>query len=181
MDEYLAMIKAFAGNFAPQNFALCQGQTLNVSQNTALFSLLGTTYGGNGQTTFNLPDLRGRAPIGVGQGNGLSSVNYGQTGGAENVTLAANQMPSHSHTFNVAASAGNTSTPGTTTYLSQGASTGSGPNATVAKMYTSAAPGTSLGGQTVGNAGGNQPFSVRDPYLAITYVIVTAGLYPSRS
>ena len=101
MDEYLGMIKIFAGNFAPRGWAFCSGQILSIHQNTALFSLLGTTYGGNGQTTFALPDLRGRAPIAFGQGPDLSSYALGETGGVEKVTLLTTEIPAHTHALNV--------------------------------------------------------------------------------
>src|SRR4051812_19628298 len=100
-EPFLAEIMIFAGNFAPRGWAFCNGQILSIAQNTALFSLLGTTYGGNGQTTFALPDLRGRVPIGVGQGPGLSSISLGEVGGTENVTLLTTQMPMHDHTATV--------------------------------------------------------------------------------
>src|SRR5438045_6226416 len=97
MDGVLAYVTLFAGNFAPRAWALCNGQILAISQNTALFSLLGTTYGGNGQTTFALPDLRGRVPLHPGQGPGLAPRSLGETAGTENVTLSTNQMPQHAH------------------------------------------------------------------------------------
>src|SRR6478672_10112699 len=97
-EPFLAEIIMFAGNFAPRGWAFCQGQILSIAQNTALFSLLGTTYGGNGQTTFALPDLRGRVPVGTGQGPGLSNYDLGQVSGSESVTLTVSQMPAHNHT-----------------------------------------------------------------------------------
>src|SRR5437867_1864890 len=98
LEPFYGEIRMFAGNFAPRNWAFCQGQILPIAQNTALFSLLGTTYGGNGSTTFALPDLRGRVPIHQGQGTGLSSYTMGQNGGTESETLTVNQMPAHKHT-----------------------------------------------------------------------------------
>src|SRR5947208_9525764 len=95
---FLGGIFMFAGNFAPRGYALCQGQLMSIAQNTALFSILGTTYGGNGQTTFALPDLRGRAPVGQGQGPGLSNISLGEVAGSETVTLLSTNMPSHNHT-----------------------------------------------------------------------------------
>src|SRR3977135_1047673 len=97
MDAYIALILLFGGNFEPRNWAFCNGQIMSISQNTALFSLLGTTYGGNGQTTFALPDLRGRVPVGQGQGPGLSNYSLGQVAGAENLFLSIAQLPSHTH------------------------------------------------------------------------------------
>src|SRR4051812_28387187 len=112
MEADLAMVFMFAGNFAPRGFASCEGQILAISQNTALFSLLGTTYGGNGQTTFALPDLRGRSAIGQGQGPGLSPYVEGQTGGSETVTLTVNQLPPHTHNLTAYQGAPTTGVPG---------------------------------------------------------------------
>src|SRR6266699_1804577 len=98
-DAMIGTIALFAGNFAPRGWALCQGQILSIAQNTALFSILGTTYGGNGQTTFALPDLRGRSPLSAGQGHGLSNIQLGEQGGTQNTTLLNTELPSHSHTL----------------------------------------------------------------------------------
>ena len=176
----LAMIFLFGSNFAPQGYAFCQGQILNISINTALFSLLGTTYGGNGTTNFQLPNLQGRAPIGFGQSPGTSYYNLGQSGGVETVTLNTNQMPSHSHLVNVNSGAGNTA-PGTTTYLSAGPSSGSGPNATILNVYTAGANNTTLNPNSIAATGGGQPFTVVQPYLAISYIIAMQGVFPSRN
>src|SRR5690606_18132066 len=97
MEEFIGVVKIFAGNFAPRGWAFCQGQIMSIAQNTALFSLLGTTYGGNGQTTFGLPDLRGRVAIGTGAGPGLTNIVGGQVGGLEKVTLTINELPAHTH------------------------------------------------------------------------------------
>lgn len=181
MTPDLAMIYLFAGNFAPSGYQMCNGQILAISTNTALFSLVGTTYGGNGQNTFALPDLRGRVPIHEGQGPGLSLYNLGQAGGTESVTLTTAQIPSHSHAFNVNAGIGTTASPGSTTYLSAGPVTGSGPNASLLKTYTTSASNISLGPNTIGATGGTQPHSIIQPYLAVTYVIAMQGVYPSRN
>ncbi|WP_295675954.1 phage tail protein [uncultured Mucilaginibacter sp.] len=181
MTPDLAMIYLFAGNFAPAGYATCDGQILPISQNTALFSLIGTSYGGNGQTTFGLPDLRGRVPKHVGQGPGLSGYVLGQMGGTETTTLSVSQIPSHSHAVNVNNAAGTTATPGSTTYLSAGPSTGSGPNASALKTYTTVANNASLIPNTIGATGGGQPFSILSPYLTITYVIALVGVFPSRN
>ncbi|MEN9798594.1 MAG: hypothetical protein RL653_2290, partial [Pseudomonadota bacterium] len=106
MDPFLGEIKLFAGNFAPTGWAFCHGQLLPIAQNSALFSLLGTTYGGNGQTTFALPDLRGRIPVGFGQGPGLTNRNLGDMSGVESVTLQVSNLPQHAHPFAVSASTG---------------------------------------------------------------------------
>ncbi len=183
MDVDLAMIFLFGGNFAPRGFATCEGQLLSISQNTALFSLLGTTYGGNGQTTFALPDLRGRAAIGQGQGPGLSQYVEGQQGGAEVVTLTVNQLPPHGHPFNVNNTQGNTGIATSSVYPAQGPVTGSGPNASLLKTFTTNVPNpyTNLGPGVVGNTGGGQPVSIRDPYLTLFYIIALQGIFPSRN
>src|SRR5215213_5859350 len=110
-DPYIGEIRMFAGNFAPRGWALCNGQLLSISQNTALFSLLGTMYGGNGQTTFALPDLRGRVPLHFGQGPGLSNYVEGEVGGTETVTLTTGEMPSHNHGANGNQAPGNSPSP----------------------------------------------------------------------
>jgi len=196
MEEYLASIFIFGGNFAIRGTATCQGQILSISQNTALFSLLGVTYGGNGQTTFALPDLRGRTPIGYGQGPGLSSYVLGQTGGTENTTLLTINMPAHSHTadasgLTVAPSAstanGTTNTPGTGLVPAQVPVIGSGPTAITVRAYGTQDHTTTLGATKVngdvgiGLTGGNQPFSIMNPYLAVNYLICTEGIFPSRN
>src|SRR6185295_12464655 len=110
-EPFIGMIVMFAGNFAPRNWAFCNGQLLSIAQNTALFSILGTTYGGDGRTTFALPDLRGRVPIHPGQGPGTSNYSLGQQGGVENVTVTQNQLPAHSHGVNAVAQGGNQASP----------------------------------------------------------------------
>ena len=177
MDPAIAVITMFASDFAPRGWAFCAGQLLPISQNQALFSLLGTTYGGNGTTNFALPDLRGRTPIHWGQGPGLSQYSLGQRAGQENVTLVLSNLPTHTHTgnfnFGVSSNAANTDEPGdgvpangsTTAYLSGGAISGQ------------------LGGvsATVANAGGSQPMAIRQPYLAINFIIALQGVFPSRN
>lgn len=203
MDEYLAIIKIFAGNFAPRTFAFCQGQIMSIQNNQALFALIGTFYGGNGTSTFALPNLGGRVPVGTGQG---ISRNYqlGEVAGVESITLTSNQMPMHGHTQALTsestssqagtaiAAAGDAITP-LNNYLALSPKIGSGPNATQLKTYATAAAGApvSLGGgaittntTTSGNtaiAGGSQPVSIMQPYLAINYVITTQGIFPSRN
>ena len=193
----MASIMIFAGNFAPRGWAYCDGQLLAIASYTALFSLLGTTYGGDGRTTFALPDLRGRAPIGPRHGPGLSSYGLGQRGGVETVTLNLTQIPSHSHTAvlgptSVAtisipanSTAGTGSVPGTTTILAEPQDiNGDGTTA-----YSTNAADTTLkpfnapvsGSVTVYNNGGNQWHTNVQPYLAINYIIAMQGYYPSRS
>ncbi|HTX55560.1 MAG TPA: tail fiber protein [Candidatus Acidoferrales bacterium] len=165
------MIFLFAGNFAPVGFQLCNGQTLAISQYQALFALLGTTYGGNGQTTFQLPNLQGAFPIGTGTSpNGTYII--GQTGGNANVTLLQNNMPLHSHTLNGDQAAGGKVFPGPNHVLG---------GASGAPIYSTNAPNTTLSPKSIGNAGGSIPFSVLPPYLALSYIIAVSGLFPSRN
>ncbi len=172
-ESYVGEIRPFAGNFAPVGWALCDGSLLQISQYTVLFQLVGTTYGGNGQTTFALPDLRGRAVIHQGTGTGLSPYVMGQPVGAETVTLAAAQMASHTHSFAGTTGAGNTPTPSPSAVL---ASAPSG-----FPIYDGSATPVALSPQAVTSAGGSQPHNNRQPYLAITYIISLYGIYPSQS
>lgn len=174
-EPMLASICITAANFCPRGYAEAAGQILPIAQNTAVFSLMGTTFGGDGRTTFALPDLRGRVPVGVGQGPGLSSVVDGQVWGSETTTLTQAQMPVHSHTAQAmgTASAGNTDSPA---------------GAVPAKLarynqYSSGAADAAMGAGTVaiGSAGGSQPFSVRDPSLGLRYCIALQGIFPSRN
>lgn len=174
-EPFLGMIIPVGFNFAPRGWALCDGQILAIAQNTALFALLGTTYGGNGQTTFALPDLRGRVPIHQGQGPGLSSYNMGQSAGSENTTLTINQMPAHNHTATGAiaanSAAANDSIP-TLNYLAESAIYHSGKNTAMAADSVAV---------TVGISGGSQPFPLIQPYLCINFVICLEGIFPSRN
>jgi len=180
MDPYLAIILQFAGNFAPVGFALCQGQLLAISQNTALFSLLGTSFGGNGQTTFSLPDLRGRTVVGAGQGLGLSDYILGEQTGLENVTLTSANMPAHRHTVQAVAGAPNQASP-SGNYLAEGPKEGSGPTAKFSHFYVNTAPNTSLNPATVSIAGSNLPISIVQPYNTVTYIIAMQGIFPARN
>lgn len=177
MEGYIAEIRMFAGNFAPRNWALCQGQILSIAQNTALFSLLGTTYGGNGQTTFALPDLRGRVPVGTGQGPGLSDVQLGEVAGEPNHTLITSEIPAHNHAATApAASASTTATPS--------ASVAPGPvtlGAGVSKSFGTTDLAINLGAPTIGLAGGSQPHNNMQPYLGMNYIICMFGIFPSRN
>jgi len=172
-EAYIGEIRMFGGNFAIKGWAMCNGQLLAISSNTALFSIIGTYYGGNGQTTFGLPDMRSRVPVHQGQGNGLSGYTIGQQSGVENVTLLANQMPVHSHAYSPQASNG-----------TGGASRPSGgflANSGATPIYTNASDGTAMGPQTIGPAGGSQPFSVIQPILCINFLICLFGIFPSRN
>lgn len=172
MEPFLGQVQIFGFNFAPRGWAFCQGQLLPIAQNTALFALLGTLYGGDGRTTFALPDLRGRVPIGFGQGPGLSNYPLAARGGVEQVTLIASEIPAHSHTLQASTEPGTGGVP-TDAYL---ASTGARD-----PEYVSTAPNTSLGSQSIGAAGGGQAHENRMPYLAMNYCIALVGIFPSRS
>ena len=180
MDGYIAEIRMFAGNFAPRNWALCQGQIMSIAQNTALFSLLGTTYGGNGQTTFALPDFRGRVAVGVGQGPGLANKDLGEISGSESVTLAVTQIPAHSHTatINVNAGLGNQSNP-SGNFLAGGQDATANPIPTYATASTAAS--LNAGSVTGGNTGGSQPHTNMQPYCGMNYIICLFGIFPSRN
>lgn len=173
----MAQIMAFGGNFAPVSWAFCHGQLIPISQNTALFALLGTTYGGNGQTTFGLPDLRGRVPIGAGQGPGLPNYELGQTSGNETVTLTANNMPAHNH--QAVASVGVTSVSPTSDEPAGAILTSTDDSfySAASQANGSMAPGTA----TLAPAGAGAAFNIRKPFLAINYVICLQGIFPSRS
>jgi microcystin-dependent protein len=178
MEGTIAEIRMFAGTFAPRNWAFCQGQLMSISQNTALFSILGTTYGGNGQTTFGLPDFRGRVAVGTGQGPGLSNVSLGEQAGVETVTLLVTQMPSHNHVINGSASglANNANPTGNAPGIGAVASN----NAPV-NMYSNGAPAAAMNPQVCGLAGGNQPHNNMQPYLGMNYIICLFGIFPSRN
>ena len=167
-EPFLGELRLFPYNFAPRGWAFCSGQIMSISQNTALFALLGTTFGGNGQTTFALPDLRGRAALSSGQGPGLSSYVLGENGGTENVTLIQNQMPMHNHMVN-ASTADATATRPTGAVLTSGGS------------YAAASDGTVMNPQMIGVAGGSQPHQNMQPYLVLNYCIALEGIFPSRN
>ncbi|WGQ07538.1 tail fiber protein [Pedobacter gandavensis] len=188
MDEYLGMIKAFAGNFVPRGYLGCNGQLISIQQNSALYALLGTTYGGDGQNTFGLPDLRGRAMIGTGQGPGLPTNHVlGEKIGTETTSILISNMPSHNHTaastltLKVSDQEADVPVPVAGNAL---AAIIDG-NATPILGYTTNVPTIPLGGgtvaTTVGNNGSNVPISIAQPTLAITYIICTEGGFPSRN
>jgi len=173
----LGTIFIFAGNFAPNGYQLCQGQLLPISQYTALFSILGTTYGGNGTTNFALPDLRGRAPIGQGTGPGLSPVIPGQVGGVQSVSILTSNMPQHNHLVNVSTSPGGQ--PGPANNFIASAIDSQGGN--VLGFNTAATAGSTLAPTSVGVAGQSLPLSIQNPYLGISYIIAMVGIFPSRN
>lgn len=191
MEGTIGEIRMFAGTFAPRSWAFCQGQLLSISQNTALFSILGTTYGGNGQTTFALPDLRGRSPIGAGPaGPGLSPISLGEVSGTETVTLLTTQMPAHNHTATATVTGtvapgccddnGNNDSPGGNRPAIAPAGTQVYSNAAAdAAMATTNINATAT--VTIGIAGNSQPVPIRNPYLGMNYIICLEGIFPSRN
>lgn len=171
VEPFIGEIMMFGGNFCPRGWATCQGQLLQISQHQALFSLLGTMYGGDGRTTFGLPDLRGRSPIGVGTGPGLFPQTWGQRGGSENFTLTSAQLPPHSHSIPVN-SAGGTSDNPVNNFMAS--------NSEGIKHYSPTAGTSEFGGGTA-NSGGGQSVNKRSPYLAISFCIALVGTFPSRN
>ena len=172
-EPFIGQIITAGFNFAPQGYATCDGQLLSIAQNTALFSLLGTTYGGNGTTTFALPDLRGRVPMHQGQGSGLTNRTMGEMSGSESHTLISNEMPQHSHAVNVSSAAANNRSPANN-YLAMESQ-----NRT--STYTSNAPNATLNTSSVAIAGGGQPHNNMQPYLVINFCIALEGIFPSRN
>jgi microcystin-dependent protein len=188
---FLGQIMLVPYNFPPRGWAFCNGQILSIAQNTALFSLLGTTFGGNGQTTFALPDLRGRVPISSGQGPGLQNYTIGEVAGSETKTLTQAEMPAHTHVITlsqftadakVRTDAGNRRTPQGNVLALEAAG--------VTAVYSDASPNASLaagavvitnGAATAAVAGANQPFDMRSPYLVMNYCIALQGIFPSRN
>ncbi|MFY1829874.1 phage tail protein [Myxococcus fulvus] len=172
-EPYIGEIRMFAGNFAPRGWAFCQGQILSIAQNTALFSILGTTYGGNGQTTFALPDLRGRYPMQPGQGPGLSPRTLGEQGGTETVTLISTQMPAHTHSLNVSSQQGDTETPVGTVLAADN-------NGAIFNYRAAPIDGT-MNPAAIGVAGGSQPHNNMSPFLCLNFIIALEGIFPSRN
>ncbi len=169
-EPFVGEIRMFAGNFAPRGWAFCDGQLLAVSQNDALFSLFGTIYGGDGRTTFGLPDLRGRIPVHAGSGPGLSDRRLGSKGGAEQVTLTTNQLPSHAHAVRGTNDAADSTEPA-----------GKLPaQSTTIDLYVSTAPTVDFNPAAVQGTGGSQAHSNLMPALCIHFIVALFGVYPSR-
>lgn len=187
MDPFIGQIQPNGFNFAPRGWALCNGQLLAIASNTALFSLLGTTFGGDGRTTFALPDLRGRSIVHVGNGPGLSNISWGQRGGRETVTLTQAQMPSHSHQLIPSISKVQVATLDNSSTSNESEESVLGSGGTMPEIYREAGSGAqgTLGGVSISgstsNAGGNMGFNIRDPYLGIYVSIALQGIFPSRS
>ncbi|PZX55696.1 phage tail protein [Algoriphagus chordae] len=181
MEEMIGVIKLFAGNFAPRGWAFCEGQLLSVNVNQALFSILGTIYGGDGRTTFALPDLRGRVPIGAGSGPGLSPIRLGAKGGAESTTLQASNLPSHTHNLNVSSNPGSTNNPQGGFLAQSNVTIERGGAAVPTSSYTEAGHANMGTTNAIGSTGGSQLLPLLNPYEATSYIICMEGIYPSRS
>jgi microcystin-dependent protein len=175
MESFIGDIRLFAGTFAPRGWMLCNGAVLNISQYVALFSLIGTTYGGDGQTTFALPDLRGRVPVGQGQGPALTNRVLGEAYGVESVTLVPNQMPQHTHTLNASTASATNAQPADRIFAQTGVDKFYGPSPANDPQPQS------MAANTVTLAGGNQPHTNIMPSMAINYIIAVEGIYPSRN
>lgn len=165
-QPYVGELRIFAGNFAPVGWMFCEGQLLPISENNTLFALIGTTYGGDGQSTFALPDLRGRLPLHQGNGHVLA-----ETGGAEEVTLSINQIPSHSHPMIGSSGNGSQSNPQNNVLASS----------TLVKLYSGEAADTAMAATSITSVGGNQPHTNFQPYLCVNYIISLFGIFPSQN
>jgi len=176
MEPFLGEIKMFCGNFAPRGYALCNGQMLSIAQNSALFSILGTTFGGNGTTTFGLPNLQGTVPMHWGTAPSGTAYSLGQVGGAENVTLINSQMPSHTHGAMGSNANGELPSPAggvwATPLDSQGAA---------GTAYVNTPPNSAMAPTAIGLSGGSQAHENRQPFLCVTFIIATEGIFPSRN
>jgi len=172
-NPFVAEMRIFAGNFAPTGWAFCNGQLLAISQNTALFSLLGTTYGGDGIATFGLPNLQGAAPMHAGQGLGLSLRELGEAGGESTVTLLQTNLPAHNHGANATGNPGDQLSPAGSVPATPGFSRG-------ATAYTAGAATGQLDGSALHPTGGSQPHNNMPPYLTLNFIIALQGVYPAR-
>jgi microcystin-dependent protein len=172
-EPFLGGIFLFAGNFAPRGYMLCQGQLQSIAQNTALFSILGTTYGGDGQTTFALPDLRGRMAIGQGQGPGLPNYDLGELVGTDSVTVLTSNLPPHNHLVEANKATADSTTPSNTF-------PGCDSRGAAQPIYNSTG-GVTMNPQMLGVAGGSQPLEIQNPILGINFIIAVEGIFPSRN
>jgi microcystin-dependent protein len=177
MDAYLGEIRAFCGDFAPVDWAFCEGQLLPIAANTALFSLLGVNYGGNGTTIFALPDLRGAVPVGQGQGPGLTRRYVGETGGSASVALLANEMPAHNHLANGVTSGGTSNAPTNQVTWAQANTGGREPDPV--NLYASAA-NTAMSPVALQPTGNGQPHNNMQPFQAVRFIICMNGIFPPR-
>lgn len=170
-DPFVAEIRMFSGNFAPRGWALCNGQLLPIAQNTALFSLLGTTYGGDGKSTFGLPNLQSRIPLGAGNGPGLTPRVLGEMGGEAQVTLAANELAAHSHPVDAIGTA-SSGTPSASAIYAQ---------SSAGNIYGLPTHPVAMAANAVGASGGSQPHNNLQPYLVVNFIIALQGIFPPRT
>ena len=180
-DPFIGEIRMFGGNFAPRSWALCDGQLLAIVQNDALFALLGTTYGGDGRTTFGLPDMRGRIPLHQRQGPGLTRRTIGSGGGTEQETLKANQMPSHSHAFQASGLPADAGYPAAAVVADTGITGGTSTYYNVAAPMTPVDPDTAFPDGTLANTGGSQAHTNLMPFQCVNFIIALFGIFPSRT
>lgn len=180
MEPFIGQIQAFGFNFPPRGWATCSGQLLPIAQNSALFSLLGTQYGGDGRTTFGLPDFRGRIPLHFGQGPGLPNYNIGQKSGIYQITLTTANMPSHNHGFAVSSSKATQSSATTGTSIGAPGTT-SGRTFTPVDGYNTTTPDVVMNAASIQNNGGGQSFNSMNPYIVVNWCIALVGIYPSRN
>jgi microcystin-dependent protein len=180
-EPFISQIEAFAFGFPPKGWAFCAGQLLPINQNQALFSLLGTTYGGDGRTTFALPDLRGRVAVGMGNGNGLTPRILGDRIGEEGHTLLVQEMPSHQHNVNAInnGTTGGTNVPGSSVFLSSAYTSQTGNPAVT--LYSSDTPTVQTAPTSIANAGASLPHENRAPFLVLNYCIALVGIFPSQN
>jgi len=171
MSPYIGEIRLFAGNFPPSGWAFCQGQTLPISENDALFTLIGTTYGGDGQETFNLPDLSSRVPLHTGTGTDGISYQLGESAGVESVTLTIQQIPAHSHPLSASSSAGSANSP-------TGRVTAAPPSI---DHYIEDTPSANASAGAIGLVGGSQPHENMQPFVCINYIISLFGVFPTQT
>ncbi len=172
MDPFIGEIDMFAGSFAPRGWAFCNGQRLSISVYTALFSILGTTYGGDGRTTFAVPDLRSRCSVHPGTGPGLSGVNLGQRAGTEQNTITVNQLAAHNHLMACTTALGDKDLPAGNIPAAEAAD---------ASLWSDATPNGTMNANMIQNTGGGLPYDNREPYLGMNYIIALEGVYPSRN
>ncbi|CAN7552923.1 phage tail protein [Acidovorax sp. Leaf76] len=178
MDQFIGEIRAFPFSFAPKDWALCNGQVLPITSNTALFSILGTTYGGDGKTTFGLPDLQGRVIVSPGQSPGLSQWFWGEIAGSDSVTLLSTEMPMHNHQITGMNNIGTLPAPDSNSYLSRDARGGSG---VIQYMQTGGTPSAPMAPNTLLPSGGTTPHENRQPFLVLNYCIALRGEFPARN
>jgi len=171
-NQYLGEIRFVAFNFAPNGWHACDGTVLQIADYTALFAVVGTAYGGDGNTTFALPNLQGRVPLTMGQGAGLTNRNMGDAGGAEQVTLTVDQMPAHTHTANASIGPGNAATPGSNLLAAVPRNR---------EIYSTAAPSATMNPGAIGSAGNGQPYENMPPFVTVNCIIALTGIFPSRN